>query len=89
MDYGMEVGKMLEHLNEEPTPDQLAYFVRALSFGIAQASTFVTTKDVQRKLLNCVIDAIRSEAEIAFNEVHPMTDEEFLRDHFNPGKFNG
>ena len=89
MDYGKEVAKMLEHLGSNPTPDGLTYFTRALSFGLAQATTFVDSAKVQDELLDCIFEATRAEAKMAFNEMHPMTDAEFLRDHFNPEKFNG
>jgi hypothetical protein len=89
MDYGKEVAKMLEHLGQHPSPEALTYFVRCLSFGLAHATTFVNTIEVQEELLECIFDATRSEAKAAFKETHPMTDTEFLRDYFNPEKFNG
>jgi hypothetical protein len=89
MDYGKEVAKMLEHLSENHSPEELTYFVRCLSFSLAHATTYVNTVEAQNELLDCIFEATRAEARRAFSEVHGMTDTEFLRDHFHPEKFNG
>lgn len=89
MDYGKEVAAMLEHLSENHSAEELTMFVRCMSFGLAQASTYVTTTEAQDELLECVFEATLSEAKALFAESHGMSGAEFLKHHFKPEAFNG
>ena len=89
MDYGKEIARMLEHLDGNRTPDELTYFMRCMSFAIAQASVYVNTMDMQDKLLGHVFEACRSEAKAAFCETHGMDGAQYLQHCFKPEKFNG
>ena len=89
MDYGQEIARMLEHLDEHRTPDSLTYFVRCMSFGLAQASTYVNTMEAQDTLLEHVFTACRSEAKAAFVEARGLSGAEYLEHCFKPEKFNG
>lgn len=89
MDYGKEIATMLEHLDGDRTPDALTYFMRCMSFAIAQASVYVNTSEQQDKVLEHVFAACRSEAKAAFAELHGMDGAHFLEHCFKPEKFNG
>jgi hypothetical protein len=88
MDYGEEIAKMLEHLDGHRSPDSLTYFMRCMSFAIAQASAYVKTMDDQEQVLNHVFMACRAVAKAAFAELNGMDGAEFLEHCFHPEKFN-
>ncbi|CAB4154617.1 hypothetical protein UFOVP653_15 [uncultured Caudovirales phage] len=89
MDYGQEVAAMLEHLDSNRTPEELTYFMRCMSFAIAQASVYVNTMAQQDEVLEHIFAACRAEAKSAFAEKCGMSGAEFLEHCFKPEKFNG
>lgn len=89
MDYGKEVSAMLEHLDENCSPEDLTYFMRCMSFAIAQASAYVSTTAQQDEVLENVFSACKAEAKAAFAEMNGMDGAHFLEHCFHPEKFNG
>ncbi len=91
MDYQRTMAKMLESLSANHTAEELTFFVRCLSFGLAQASTYVTTEEAQKELLDCIFDATMCEAKALFAQANGngMDGAHFLEHCFHPEKFNG
>lgn len=89
MDYGKEVSIMLEYLSEHRSPETLSYFIRSMSYGIAQASAFLNTVDNQQQLLDTVCDAIKEEAKQLFVQERCIHGSEYLKHYFKPEKMNG
>lgn len=89
MDYGKEVAAMLEHLDSNRSPEELTYFMRCMSFAIAQASVYVKTMEQQDQVLEHVFQACKAEAKAAFAELKGMDGAHFLEHCFHPEKFNG
>lgn len=89
MDYGKQVSIMLEYLSEHRSPETLAYFMRSMSYGIAQASAFLNTVDAQQELLTVVTDAIKEEGKQLFAREHVIHGSEYLKHFFKPEKMDG
>lgn len=89
MDYGKKVCAMLEHLSEHRSAEALSYFIRCMSYGIAQSSAFVDKIEVQQALIDSVCEAIRAEAPELFAREHSVDSASYLKHYFKPEKMNG
>lgn len=89
MNYEKTVCDMLEHADNNRSPERFTQLMSALSFGIAQLSINVGTMDAQEKLLNNIFSTIRAEGRATLMEANGMSGDEFRKNAPAPEKLHG
>jgi hypothetical protein len=95
MDYEKMVRDMLMHVCNDFSKEQYAHFTRAVSMGLGEALALIETREDMLQAANLMFGAIVQHAMECRATLHEseadggVSAEEFLRDHFKPGSFNG
>jgi hypothetical protein len=93
-----QVYQMLHELGTEYTQKAAGEMVVAFGCGIAFLISMIQEEHISQAATDAVCKAIREQvksyteeriAETGEEDVEEMSADEFLRDHFNPEKFNG
>lgn len=91
MNYDQQVRALIQHAtaqhtDQHATAEEMGKVVEALGTGIALIALGLPPEK-QPPFIIGVAQAIA--AQVREHQAQPVSDEEFLRDHFNPGVFHG
>lgn len=86
-----EQEKILKLLLDDFSNENFANYIEAAGRGMAVAFSFLKDEQEMEAGLRLVFEAIRGQAmhNRLQNDQDPITADQFLREHFNPGEFNG